>query len=149
MDNTKIVDGLNDLLTKNYDAEKGFKEVAKKVNDIKLRSFFTNRANQRYNFGHEIKNLIILLGGTPDKGTSTKGDLHRTWFKIREAFTLSKEEALLEEVERGEKASLNAYNDFLKNELPLNVKTAIEGQRDLIKMTLEKADLLEDVYDGS
>lgn len=150
MDNKKIVSGLNDLLTKNYDAETGFKEAADNTDDASLKSFFFNRANQRYNFGHEIKKLIATLGGTPDKGTSLKGDLHRAWFKLKEMFALNSEEALLEEVERGEKASLNEYNEFLeKNNLPLNIQKAISGQRDLIKMTLEKADLLEEVYDKS
>ncbi|GAB5553933.1 MAG: PA2169 family four-helix-bundle protein [Saprospiraceae bacterium] len=150
MDNSKIVDGLNDLLTKNYDAETGFKEAADNTKDAKLKSFFFNRANQRYNFGHEIKKLIATLGGTPDKGTSVKGDLHRAWFKLREMFALNSEEALLEEVERGEEACLKEYNEFLENyDLPANIYKAIEEQRNLIKLTLDKADLLEDVYEKS
>ena len=39
---------LNDLLEKNYDAEKGYKFAAEKVKNTKLKSFFSERAQERY-----------------------------------------------------------------------------------------------------
>ena len=58
MDNEKIVNILNELLTKNYDAERGYKEAAEKVQNISLKGYFENQSKNRYDFGHEIKSLI-------------------------------------------------------------------------------------------
>ena len=40
MENDKVVSVLNDLLTKNYDAEKGYKEAAEKIEHTSLRAYF-------------------------------------------------------------------------------------------------------------
>ncbi|MGA8853430.1 MAG: PA2169 family four-helix-bundle protein, partial [Christiangramia sp.] len=66
---------LNELLEKNYDAEKGYKLAAEKVKNQQLKSFFSKRAQERYDFGHELKSEIKNFGEDPDKGTSVKGDV--------------------------------------------------------------------------
>lgn len=51
---------LNDLLEKNYDAEKGYKKAAEKVENTELQQFFNEQAQKRYDFGHELKTEIIM-----------------------------------------------------------------------------------------
>ncbi|WP_394805711.1 DUF2383 domain-containing protein [Nonlabens ulvanivorans] len=53
-----------------------------KVESKRLKGFFENQAQERYDFGHELKNEIRNYGATPDKGTSVKGDAHRAWMNI-------------------------------------------------------------------
>ena len=43
----KISKSLNELLEKNYDAEKGYINAAENVDSTDLKVFFKNRANER------------------------------------------------------------------------------------------------------
>ncbi|MBT8186680.1 MAG: PA2169 family four-helix-bundle protein [Croceitalea sp.] len=137
---------LNELLTKTYDAEKGFKEAAENVDNTVIKEFFEERAKQRYNFGHELKEEIKAFGQSPDKGGSTKGDLHRAWINLKTFFSTNNEEALLQEVERGEKAAIETYNDILHDKdfvLPPSTESLLMRQRNAIRETLEMSNLYE------
>lgn len=135
---------LNDLLEKNYDAEKGYKFAAEKVKNTKLKSFFSERAQERYDFGHELKSEIRNFGEKPEKGTSLKGDIHRSWMNLKTTFSSDKEEALLEEAIRGEKAAVEEYNEVLEDEnIPESTKDLLMKQRNAIIATLDKEKELE------
>ncbi len=137
---------LNDLLERTYDAEKGFKQVAEKVNNTIIKEFFTKRAQQRYDFGHELKAEIKAFGQEPEKGGSLKGKLHRTWIDFKSLFNNENEEAMLEEVKRGEEEAIETYNDILHDKefvLPPSTESLLMRQRNAIRETLETADLYE------
>lgn len=137
----EIVEMLNDLLKKNYDSEKGYKLAEEKVEDVKLKEFFRSRSQNRYEFGHELKQIIKIYGASPDKGTSLKGDLHRSWMNIKSALSLNTEEAILEEAIRGEKAAVADYDEVIaENDIPSNTKELLIKQRDHIKSALEKVE---------
>lgn len=53
--NKKAIDGLNELIEKNYDAEKGYKEAVTDVENHELKDFFTKSVQQRYEFGMNSK----------------------------------------------------------------------------------------------
>jgi len=130
----KMSNKLNELLEKNYDAEAGYKKAADKVNNQKLKQFFTDQAQHRYDFGHELKSEIRNYGETPDKGTSVKGDMHRAWIDIKTAFSSDNEESILEEVTKGEKAAVEEYNEIISDTtLPPTTQSILTKQRDSIK----------------
>lgn len=143
----KVASQLNELLEKNYDAEKGYKTAAENVKNNDLKAYFNNRAQERYNFGHEIKNEIKSFGETPDKGTSIKGDLHRTWMNIKSALSANSEESILEETIRGEKAAAEEYNEVLKEtSLPLSTTTVLKKHRDNISEALNDVKRFESTF---
>ena len=144
----EVTEKLNDLLEKNYDAEKGFKEAADDVKNEKLKAFFREKAQQRYDFGHELKAEISNFGGTPDKGTSVKGDIHRAWMDLKSALTSDKEEEVLEEAIRGEKAALEEYNEAInEKELPPSTANLLIKHRNAIERTLQEVKGLEEAFD--
>lgn len=148
-DTKNIIEGLNDLLEKNYDSEKGFKNAAENVNDAGLKSFFKGKAQQRYDFGHEIKAEIKKLGGMPDKGGSMTGAAHRTWMDFKAALSFNTPEAVLDACETGEEAALEDYNEFLKeNTLPADTRNVVAGQRSRIAGSLRTIEILEEQHDG-
>jgi uncharacterized protein (TIGR02284 family) len=143
MENEKVVSLLNDLLTKNYDAEKGYKEAAEKIEHTSLKSYFDNQSKNRYDFGHQIKTLISKYGGEPDKGTSVVGDLHRTWISIRDAFT-NGDKAIYEEAIRGEEAFSAEYEETLNDEiLPQDVRDLVRTQKDSVDKALSSLKVME------
>ncbi len=103
----KMTNKLNELLEKNYDAEKGYKKAAEKVENTKLKQFFNEQAQKCYDFGHQLKTEIKNYGETPEKGGSATGTLHRTWMDIETAFSSNNEETILGEVQKGEKAAID------------------------------------------
>lgn len=144
----EVTEKLNDLLEKNYDAEKGFKEAAEDVKNERLKAFFREKAQQRYDFGHELKTEITNFGGTPDKGASVKGDIHRAWMDLKSALTSDKEEEVLEEAIRGEKAALEEYNEAInEKELPPSTANLLIKQRNAIERTLQEVKGLEEAFD--
>ena len=142
----KISNKLNELLTRTYDAEKGYKEAADKVENPTIKKFFEERAQERYNFGHELKTEIKAFGQEPDKSGSFKGTLHRNWMNLKSFFNSNDEEAMLNEVERGEKEAIETYSDILNDKdsvLPPSTETLLMKQRKMIREALERADFFE------
>ncbi|WP_318343865.1 ferritin-like domain-containing protein [Flagellimonas baculiformis] len=137
---------LNELLERTYDAEKGFKQVAEKVDNKTLEEFFLDRAQQRHNFGHELKSEIRSFGQAPDKGGSGKATLHRSWIDFRSLIASNTEEAILKEVHRGEKEAIATYNDILQDKefvLPPSTEGLLMRHRNAIRETLDTADIFE------
>ncbi|MBA80289.1 MULTISPECIES: PA2169 family four-helix-bundle protein [unclassified Leeuwenhoekiella] len=135
---------LNELLEKNYDAEAGYKKAAEKVNNASLKSYLLSRAQDRYDFGHELKAELKSFGQEPDKGTSLAGDAHRLWMDLKTAVSSDKDEAVLEEAIRGEKSALEEYNEILDDSsLPTSTETILATQRNSVKTALNEAKALE------
>lgn len=135
---------LNELLERTYDAEKGFKQAAEKVENPVIKEFFENRAAKRYDFGHELKKEIKSFGQNPDKGGSFKGTLHRNWMNLKSYFDSNNEEAILEEVQRGENEAIETYNDIINDKdfvLPPSTESLLMKQRNEIRETLETSEL--------
>ncbi len=135
---------LNELLEKNYDAEKGYKLAAEKVKNQQLKSFFSKRAQERYDFGHELKSEIKNFGEDPDKGTSVKGDVHRSWMNLKASLSNDKDESVLEEAIRGEKAAVEEYEEILKEpEIPASTGNILMKQKNAIVASLNEVKTLE------
>ncbi|MFC7356454.1 PA2169 family four-helix-bundle protein [Jejudonia soesokkakensis] len=142
----KMSNRINELLTKNYDAEAGYKKAAEIVENPQLKQFFETQAQHRYDFGHELKTEIRNMGETPEKGTSFKGDAHRTWMDIKSTFTSNDEEAILNEVTRGEKAAVEEYKEVMNDTtLPPTTKSILSKQVSNIENTLNNVKNFEAV----
>lgn len=135
---------LNSLLEKNYDAEKGYKLAAEKVKREDLKQFFVQRAQERYDFGHELKSEIRNFGENPDKGSSLAGDAHRSWMNLKASLSNDKDESVLEEAIRGEKAAVEEYEDILKeSEIPASTGNILMKQKNAIVASLNEVKTLE------
>ena len=142
----EIGNKLNDLLEKTYDAEKGFKKAADNVDNEALKSYFKQKAQERYDFGHELKSELKSFNQDIDKGGSITGDAHRTWMDIKALFSSENEESMLEEAIRGEKSAIDEYSDVInETTLPLSTKSILEEQKNKIVNGLSRIKTLEDL----
>lgn len=142
------VEILNDLLEKNYDAEQGYKKAAEDIGNTLLKTYLNDNSKQRYDFGHEIKEEIIKLGGKPEKGTSLIADLHRKWIDLKSVVAGNNDKAVIEECEKGEKAALQDYQIALESgKLPLSAQNVVNRQYEKIKSELLKLQNLENVLE--
>ena len=149
MADNSTIDALNKIITTNYDSEKGYKEAAGDVTDSRLKSWFNEYAQQRYDFGHEIKAEIRQLGGEVKKGTSVAADLHRVWIDLKSAIAGNDEEAVINEAIRGEEHALERYDEVLNETLPAAARTVVARQRSQIASSLGKLQELKGTFAGA
>lgn len=137
---------LNNLLEKTYDAEKGFTKAAENVEHQALKSYFNSKAQERYNFGHELKSEITSFNEEVDKGGSIAGNAHRAWMDVKSLFSADDEESMLEEAIRGEKSAIEEYKDVLnETTLPSTTKSLLTYQKNTIENGLSNIKTLEDL----
>lgn len=143
----EVGEKLNDLLEKTYDAEKGFKKAAENTDNAALKNYFEKKAQERYSFGHELKNEIKAFGQEVDKGGSLTGTAHRAWMDVKAFFSADDAESMLEEAIRGEKASLEEYKEVLKEtSLPTSTSAVLNGHVQKIASGLSTIKSLEDLH---
>lgn len=144
----EIVNNLQDLLEKNYDAEKGFTKAMQDAKNQNLKRFLRQQAAQRGRFVNELSHEIINLNEEPKDSGSFTGDLHRTWIDIKSSVAGNTDEAVLEECIRGEKASWKEYEEKLQNKnFPSNISSVLHNQATEIHNTLNRVKTLEDLAD--
>lgn len=143
----KIVsDKLNELLVKNYDAEKGYINAMKEVDNVSVKNFFKNRAEERSRFARRLRTEILTYGEIPEDTGSFKGIMHRNWMSLKATFSSNNEETILNEALRGEKASLEEYNELLNNtNLPSNLIELLREQRNSIEAAINSVKLYEEM----
>ncbi|HZJ19513.1 MAG TPA: PA2169 family four-helix-bundle protein [Pricia sp.] len=142
----QVGEKLNDLLENTYDAERGFKKAADKVEDGHLKRYFADKAQERYDFGHALKSEIKQFSQKVDVGDSLTGRAHRSWMDIKSLFSLDDGEAMLEEAIKGEKKAIEAYDEILtETSLPDSTQALLQQQRNKIDTGLMNIKSLEDI----
>lgn len=148
MEKVKKVELLNNLIAQCYNSEKGYKNAAEEVEDEALRKLFKGNAQQRYDFGHEIKALIRNLDGKIERGDTIPGKLHRTWMDLRSALAENDEKVILEEVKRGEQVALAQYDTALKQfSEKSDAYRTLKDHRNRINNSIEQVDRLITQYE--
>ena len=141
----KISNKLNELLIKNYDAEQGYIKAMQNVDNGKLKTFFTERSEDRGRFASQIRTQILTFGETPKESGSFTGTMHKNWMDFKTLFTSIDEKVILEEILRGEKASLEDYNEIIsETDIPENIKTVLVSHRNSIKNVINNVPKLEE-----
>ncbi len=144
----ELVGNLQELLEKNLDAEKGFKNALDETKNVHLKQFFKKMAIQKNRFVTELDFVIRSLNEEPKEKGRTLGGLHRAWMDLKTSLSGDKDEAILEEVIRGEKASEKEYEEKLKDHFfPVDIAELLNKQLAEIRLTIAKVKTLEDLAD--
>ncbi len=144
INNEKLIDELNDIIVKNYDAARGFKTAANNVKLQELKEVFLECSTQRKKFAGELQQEIRTLGGEPKHETSAISAMHRAWMDVKSTVASDEEEAILGACVTGEKAAVKEYDELLGENIPSNVREVIQVQRNVVNDTLQSIKILED-----
>lgn len=140
--NKESIDLLNDLIETSKDGEDGFNTSAKDIKNSAIQQFFLTRAADCGAAVSELQAEVERLGGKPETSSSVSGTLHRAWVDLKAMVTGKDDEAILNEVERGEDVALKAYNEAIekaiKHNLPVlgliqNQKAGVQKNHDEVK----------------
>ncbi|WP_040247186.1 ferritin-like domain-containing protein [Psychroserpens mesophilus] len=142
----EISNKLNELLVKNYDAEKGYLNAIDNVESDRLKMFFKRRASERSEFAKELRTEILQYGEIPEDSGSFKGTMHRNWMSLKSTFSSNNEEAILEEAIRGEEASLEEYNELMKERnLPPSIDSLLVKHKNSIQAAINTEKVHEEL----
>ncbi|HYP85369.1 PA2169 family four-helix-bundle protein [Variovorax sp.] len=130
LSNDDVVDVLNDLLEITRDGRKGFLACAEEVESASMKQLFVSRADSCRDGEQELVALIGQYGGTPADGGTAAGALHRGWVHVKGTVGADSELSMLESCERGEDAAVAQYRKALKQNLPADVRAAVQRQAD-------------------
>ena len=137
---------LNELLIKNYDAEKGYLNAVDNVENERLKMFFKRRASERSTFAKELRTEILRYGEIPEDSGSFKGTMHRNWMSLKSTFSPNNEDAILEEAIRGEEASLKEYDNLINEKnLPPSIDELILRHRNAIQAAINTEKVHEEL----
>jgi uncharacterized protein (TIGR02284 family) len=142
-DNDEIISVLNDLIETCKDGEHGFHDAADAAGDSRLEELFRTYSEQRGRFASELQEEVRKLGGDPQERDHVSAAFHRGWMNVKSAVADRDDGVIISEVERGEDAAVNNYQEALRNILPSGLRSLIEKQFDSIQQAHQKVRELE------
>lgn len=125
--NKDAIDLLNDLIETSKDGQKGFETSAEDLKNPQLKTFFQQRASDCASAVRELQAEVRALGGDPETSSSVSGSLHRAWVDLKSLVTGKSDEAILNEVERGEDVALKSYKEALQKATEKGVPASVLG----------------------
>lgn len=141
-----LVQNLQELLAKNYDAEKGFKKGIKETKNPDLKEFLKAQAFRHQRFATELDKIIHSLNAKPVEEGSAVGRFHRIWIDVMLTISGNDDRTIFEESLRGEKANLKEYEEKLKTQkFPSKIEEVLRKQHQEIKTSIDEVGKLEDV----
>jgi uncharacterized protein (TIGR02284 family) len=118
---------LNTLIATTIDSVTGYQNSAEDIENGRFAEIFRERANERQRVVSELQNEVRRLGGEPEDGGSFMGKTHQRFEDLKAAITGGDDQAIINEVERGE--------DYLKEkfETALNAGTLSGESRSVVE----------------
>jgi len=93
---------LNTLIATTIDSITGYEDSAANVDHERFREIFRERATERQQVVQELREEVRRLGGDPEDDGSFLGKAHQRFEDLKAAITGRDEQAIINEVERGE-----------------------------------------------
>lgn len=142
----QLVTNLQELLVKNYDANKGFKKAVKEAKDSELKEFFKTQAFQHHRFATQLDKLIHSLNHTPIEEGSAVGRFHRIWMDVLKIISDNDDKTIFEECRRGQTATMKEYREKLRNnKFPQEIKEVLKKHLVDLELTLDEVKETKDL----
>jgi len=126
-DHSDEISTLNTLIATTIDSITGYENSAKDIENQRFAEIFRQRANERQQVAEQLRGEVRRLGGDPEDSGSFMGKTHQRFEDLKAAITGQDEQAIINEVERGE--------DYLKEkfETALNSDTLSGEARSVVE----------------
>jgi uncharacterized protein (TIGR02284 family) len=121
---------LNSLISTTIDSITGYEDAASNSEPGRFQQLFRDRANERQRVVEELRSEVRRLGGEPEDGGSFMGKTHQRFLDLKSAITGRDDQAIINEVERGE--------DYIKDKF----ETALDSD----KLTGDSRSVVERCY---
>jgi uncharacterized protein (TIGR02284 family) len=102
MDNKDQITTLNTLTATLIDSVTGYEDAASNSDAGRFQQLFRERASERSRVVEDLRAEVRRLGGNPEDDGSFLGKSHQRFLDLKAAITGRDEQAIINEVERGE-----------------------------------------------
>lgn len=113
---TDRISALKTLLTRLVDSREGYRDAIDHAESADVKSVLRDFMSRRDRDASEVRAFLNSAGEQVDEDGSMLASAHRVFLDLKDRVTGSDDKAVLEEVVRGEKKLLDAYDDALKAE---------------------------------
>ena len=118
---------LNTLIATLLDSVDGYTKSAQDVKDRDLADRFNARARERQSAVSGLQAAVARLGGDPEDDGSLLAGAHRAFLNLKEAVTGTDDQAIINEIERGEDYLKGKFEAALKNvDLAPEARSAVD-----------------------
>jgi uncharacterized protein (TIGR02284 family) len=93
---------LNTLIATTIDSITGYEDAAANSESGRFQDVFRQRATERQRVVEDLRSEVRRLGGNPEDDGSLMGKTHQRFLDLKAAITGRDEQAIINEVERGE-----------------------------------------------
>ena len=101
-DRNDEISTLNTLIATTIDSITGYEDSAANIDNERFRETFRQRATERQQVVQELREEVRRLGGNPEDDGSFLGKAHQRFEDLKAVITGRDEQAIINEVERGE-----------------------------------------------
>ena len=115
-DTSRDISMLNGLIATTIDSVDGYRTSAQDVQNPRFAEMFTSRASERSSVAEQLRAEVKRLGGTPEDDGTALAAGHRAFVNLKSAVTGSDDQAIVNEVERGEDHIKAKYEEALKDD---------------------------------
>ena len=107
---------LNGLIATTIDSVDGYRTSAQDVQNPRFAELFTARASERSSVAEQLRAEVRKLGGNPEDDGTVLASGHRAFVNLKAAVTGRDDQAIVNEVERGEDHIKAKYEAALKDD---------------------------------
>lgn|SRR5690606_10093596 len=139
---------LNNLIRTTLDSYKGFTDAAEETGH-QHSQFFSQMAQERSQVASQMQAQVAALGGEPEDSSSYSAAAHRGFMDLKQAVMGQSDQAVIEEVERGEDYIKEKYETALQDdELSPSTRQIIEQAYQSIRRGHDQASALKHQMEG-
>lgn len=133
-EHTKDTTVLNTLIGTLLDSVDGYRKSAEDIHRPDLAAKFTARVSERENAVRSLQSAVNAAGGNPEDDGTTLGGIHRVFLGLKEAVTGRDDQAIVNEIERGEDYLMAKFETALEaDDLEPATRSAIGAAWDSVK----------------
>jgi uncharacterized protein (TIGR02284 family) len=139
---------LNTLIGTLIDSIEGYQKAAADTTNQRFAEMFNARAQERQQVLTRLQAAVARLGGNPEDDGTIAGAAHRGWINLKEAVLGRDDEAIVNEVERGEDYLKNKFAAAMENvDLPAEARAAVEEAWTSVKAGHDEMSALKHAID--
>jgi uncharacterized protein (TIGR02284 family) len=128
MDNRRIIDILNPLVTGSRDGQQHLLDCADLAHDESLRRLLLRRAAGLGRAAGDLAEIVCDFGGEPQSASRTMATLRRVWLELRTFLLADADDVLIVECQRVEAQAMQRWRSALDTPLPAIVRKAVLRQ---------------------